>query len=145
MMLSVKRLPAYLASPYSAIGDFTPELKAEIREARYRQALKAAHWMMGLRLWVYSPIVHCHEIAKLNSLPTDAKFWQSYNEDMIDSFQSVVVLCEEGWTVSVGVQMEIEYAQKFYCDLMYLVPKRFISDELKHDYQLLDHAPLNVV
>ena len=145
-MQPVRRLPAYLASPYSAIAsDLTPDQKAAIREARYQQALKASHWLIANTWWVYSPIVHCHEIAKLNGLPTDAKFWKEFNEAMIDSFQSVIVLCEEGWSISKGVTMEIEYAKDMHCDLWYLVPSARVNEELREGYLFIDHAPLNTL
>lgn len=136
--------PAYLASPYSPLVKLTPEEKKDFLEMRYKQVLLATHFMLSKRLWVYSPIVHCHEIAKLNNLPTDAEFWKNYNHAIIEELPSVVVLCEEGWSQSKGVQDELEKALDWSRALYYLIPKKYVDESLPEPYVLIDHEPINV-
>ena len=93
----------YLASPYSH-----PD--PAVREARYRAARDTAAWMLAQRLWVYSPIVHCHDLAQSAGLPTDFAFWGEYNRAMIASAESLYVLLLPGYLESVGVNAEIAYA-----------------------------------
>jgi hypothetical protein len=94
----------YIASPYS-----DPDEK--VRHARYT---KAGYYLVRLlreRRWAYSPIVHCHEIARMHRLPTDAAFWAEYNFQMLEVAAELHVLQIEGWERSVGVAHEVAYAR----------------------------------
>jgi hypothetical protein len=94
----------YLASPYS-------HSLAAVRTERFILARRATSWALSQRFWLYSPIVHCHEITLVEGLPTDAKYWQDYNHTMIDASQGVIVLRIPGWSASVGVAEEISYCR----------------------------------
>ena len=95
----------YLASPYTAPDVHTMELRA-------LGATRAAHWLLTQRHWVYSPIVHCHDLAKTFSLPREHEYWEEYNQAMLRGASDLVVLTIAGWRESRGVQAEITYAQK---------------------------------
>ena len=95
----------YLASPYS-------HSEASIREARFKEAEAATVWFLKQKVWVYSPIVHCHALAKEHNLPTDAGFWQEFNHTMIERSSGVIVLGIEGWQESKGVKDEISFARE---------------------------------
>lgn len=95
----------YLASPYS-------HAEPRIRHERYLAVLDCKAWFLKQKIWVYSPIVHCHETARLHSLPTDVNFWKEYNHAMIDRLTGVLVLCIKGSGDSRGVRDEMEYAWK---------------------------------
>lgn len=73
----------------------------------------AAHYF-NAGVHVYSPIAHCHPIAKAHSMPTDFDFWKNYNHAMIKSSNEVHVLVPPGWEVatigSIGVQGEFLFA-----------------------------------
>jgi hypothetical protein len=103
----------YLASPYS-----DPDLA--VQKYRYDLVAKATGVLLSAGHHVYSPIVHCHQIAIDNSLPTDAQFWRAYNEDMIDRCDSMFVLCIFRWNTSKGVMMEIEYAREIRMPVRYV-------------------------
>lgn len=95
----------YVASPYSHSSPL-------IREERY---ICACHYIADCLKrgeWVYSPIVHCHEIAKTWEMPKDADFWHSYNVAMLSGAARLRVLRLDGWDVSDGVKREIEVASK---------------------------------
>lgn len=95
----------YLASPYSS-----PDPK--IRQARYELTCEAVVNFLHRDFHIYSPIVHCHEIAQLGNLPTDFAFWRAYNFNMISCSRKLFVLCLPGWKESIGVINEIEYAKQ---------------------------------
>ena len=95
----------YLASPYSAPDPHTMEL-------RYLGVMRACHWLLRQRLWTYSPIVHCHEIAKTYALPKDRAYWQEYNDAMLRGADELLVLAIAGWRESTGVTAEIAYARE---------------------------------
>lgn len=92
----------YVASPYSH-----PE-----EERRHDRYLQVMHYVMKLlqnREWCYSPIVHCHEMARIHFLSTDAMFWLDYNYAMLSQARELRVLCLPGWKDSVGVKGEIAF------------------------------------
>ena len=103
----------YLASPYSH-----PD--PEVREARYIAVRDATTWHLQRRLWVYSPIVHCHDLAKAGGLPTDFDFWQDYNRTMIFHADSLYVLVIAGWQQSKGVTKEILYAKELKLPIIHI-------------------------
>lgn len=105
----------YLASPYS---DPDPL----VREQRYLAAATALHTLLDNRIWTYSPIVHCHELAKLWGMPTDAEFWKEYDAAMIAGSNGIFVLRLEGWAKSVGVTGEIKLASELNKSITYLMP-----------------------
>lgn len=111
----------YLASPYS---DPDPM----VRERRYLAAAEALQTLLQNRLWTYSPIVHCHEVAKIWDLPRDAKFWQDYNHAMLEGSRGLFVLRLPGWDKSLGVKDEIKHAREFGLTTTYLSHLEIMND-----------------
>ena len=105
----------YLASPYSH-----PEL--DIMQARYEAALEAVAWLLHQRVWTYSPIVHCHELAVHFKLPRDATYWNEYNRAMLSRANRLLVLTLKGWQGSSGIKAEIEWANMEGLKINYLNP-----------------------
>ena len=95
----------YLASPYSSPD---PAISAQ----RALAAQRATAWLLAQRIWVYSPIVHCHELALAHSLPKDFFFWRDYNFAMLERARGLIVLMIDGWRESKGVSAEISYAKE---------------------------------
>ena len=93
---------AYLASPYSG----TPEQM----EKRYYDVMECTCNVMRHGQHAFSPILHCHRMALEHDMPTDAKFWNSYNKAMLSSAVVLFVLTIEGWRESKGVAFEREFA-----------------------------------
>ena len=94
----------YLASPYTHPDPF-------IQEERYLAAMRKVAEYLKAGVWVYSPIVHCHELAKVVRFGSDFNSWKQYNFHMILLAQEVVVLTLPGWEDSVGVTAEIQFAK----------------------------------
>lgn len=103
----------YLASPYS-------HKSVSIKESRYLFAMKCTAALIKKKLFVWSPIVHCHEMAKRHGMPDDAAFWMEYNFDFIRHSQAVYVLALYGWKESVGVKEEIDVAKKLFIPVRYV-------------------------
>jgi len=95
----------YLASPYSDPSEL-------VRHKRYLEVAEIVAAYLRESLHVYSPIVHCHEIAKRFSLPKDFKFWSEYNYAMLEKASGIHVLELQGWADSKGVTAEIRYAMR---------------------------------
>lgn len=95
----------YLASPYNHINPF-------VRAQRYLSALEAVALLLTQRKWVYSPIVHCHEIARNHGLPTGYDFWLDYDLHMLDRCEELYILDIDGWKTSIGVGAERKHAAK---------------------------------
>ena len=105
----------YLASPYT-------HTDPEVMERRYGAALHALHFLLSRKLWTYSPIVHCHELAKTYALPRTHDFWQTYNHAMLDSSKGLLILVIEGWNESRGIEDEIHTARKLLLPVGFLHP-----------------------
>lgn len=95
----------YLASPYSS-GD------SKIMHARADAAMAFTAHHLSEGFHIYSPIVHCHEMANRFDLPRDFDFWMTYNYAMLAKASQLWVLALDGWDASRGVLAEIEMATK---------------------------------
>ena len=93
----------YLASPYSH-----PD--PAVREVRFQAVCRAAAVLMGAGLHVFSPIAHTHPIALVGELPGDWEYWAKYDEAVLQTCRSIVVLQLDGWNASRGVQGERDIA-----------------------------------
>lgn len=103
----------YLASPYTHEDPF-------IREQRYLYALKVTADRLKRREWTYSPIVHCHEMAKLFGMPVEHEFWLEYDRTMIRAAEKVLILRIDGWTSSTGLLSERQYAEEIGKPVVYI-------------------------
>lgn len=105
----------YLASPYSSPVP-------SIMQARYEEARRATAFLLKEQTWTYSPVVHCHDLASVYSLPKDFKFWQHYNHVMLYRATDMLILALDSWEKSIGVAGEIQFARE--CGTMFalLVP-----------------------
>lgn len=92
----------YIASPYSH-----PD--AKVRQDRFQRVLDFSALLLQKQIPVYSPIVFCHQIALDHALPTDAKFWLSYNFAMLKPARNLYVYCITGWDKSIGVTAEVSF------------------------------------
>lgn len=103
----------YLASPYTHKDPF-------VREDRYLRAMQALKHLLLSGTWAYSPIVHCHELAKIADLPREAGFWRRYNFGMLACCKGIIILRIDGWQESVGVAEELAEARRLEIPEEYL-------------------------
>jgi len=93
----------YLASPYTSSSK-------TVMHSRYLATMLATATLLKSGKFVYSPIVHCHEMAIKHNMPKDFGFWKDYNYNMIDMSESVIVLMISGFEDSKGISYEMSYA-----------------------------------
>ena len=94
----------YLASPYS-------HNNPSVMQARFKMAEKYTALLLQQGRVIFSPIVHCHELAKTYELPTDFAFWANYCLGMLEKADELWVLGLDGWRHSAGVTAEIKFAE----------------------------------
>ena len=68
---------------------------------------------------VYSPIASWHHILLQFQLPTDFKFWQQLNFQMLRFASEMWVLRLDGWTASVGLAGEMDMARDLYIPIVH--------------------------
>lgn len=93
----------YLASPHS-------HPKVEVREERYREALKCQNWLVSNGFWVFSPIVSSHYTTETLKY-LDFSFWKEFDTEMITRCDELWVLIIDGTENSIGVKAEFEIAK----------------------------------
>jgi hypothetical protein len=93
----------YLASPYT-------HADPAIRLFRYHEVMRATAWCLCNNIYVYSPILHTHQLAIDHDLPFSHEFWEAYNRIMIDASAGVLILDIDGVYESKGVNGEYNYA-----------------------------------
>lgn len=105
----------YLASPYSSPNDATRYARFRCAEEFTALAIKQGHA-------VFSPIVHCHELARKHDLPKTFDFWAEYDRRILAAATTVWVLTLPGWENSRGVQQEIAWSREMDKWLIYEPP-----------------------
>ena len=103
----------YLASPYSHPDPL-------VVKTRYLLVMQTCAALINAGRFVWSPIVHCHEMTQLHNMPSDAEFWKHYNFDFMRRADEIMVLKIPGWDQSKGVKMEIDFAQYNNIPLYYV-------------------------
>lgn len=103
----------YLASPYN-------HEDPAVRESRYDAAMKACADLLIAGEHVFSPIVHCHELAKRYELPPGFEFWRDYDHAFLRLCDRMVVLKLDGWKESRGVTAEIELAKELAMQIEFM-------------------------
>lgn len=103
----------YLASPYTH-----PD--PGVMHERYISAAEYCARLLQEERFIYSPIVHCHDLAQRFALPRDINFWHSYNTTMLRLAREMHILTLPGWERSHGVQYEIDVASTIQLPLSYI-------------------------
>jgi len=112
----------YIASPYTHADPH------EI-EYRYEKTLEATAMLFEQGHHAFSPIVHCHPVAKVHGFRGDYAFWSAYNLHMLSFADELWVLQLDGWNKSIGVQEEIIHALKLGKPVIYFDIEGFESGE----------------
>lgn len=91
----------YLAGPYSAD-----------RDRLFLQHEQSLAKLLRSGYKIFSPIVHCHALAKRFAMPTDEAFWRDFNFSFIAKSNGLILLLLPEWRESLGVKDELEEAQR---------------------------------
>lgn len=120
----------YLASPYSKLD----------KSKAYAAAAQATVYLITKCNYnVYSPIVHCHNLARDFHLQGDFTFWKSLNYAMLHPADELFALTLPGWLDSEGLQDEIAAARTWRKPVKLLN----VTYDLIHDhdsYQIVDYS-----
>ncbi len=102
----------YLCTVYTqGTEDLDPIMREAVLHARYVEARdKTAEFMKKL-VPIFSPIVHCHDLALHNDMPKTWDYWEKIDFQYLDACKEVWVYQMPGWEQSRGIQAEIEYAK----------------------------------
>lgn len=60
---------------------------------------------------IYSPISHTHVMAMQYGLPTDWNYWAENCMAFLNASRKLIVLQQDGWQESIGVQAEMSIAR----------------------------------
>lgn len=95
----------YLASPYT-------HSDPDVIQERFERVQALTAKLLINDLVIYSPIVHCHDLANKFGLRKDYAFWANYNHGMLIRARLLYVYTLPGWESSKGVIGEIFFAQR---------------------------------
>lgn len=102
----------YLATPHSHPSPF-------VREQRYLLAAEYTAFRLLKGDFIYSPIVHTHQLSLWANFPADFAFFERYDFDMLQRCDQLCVLMIDGWDKSRGVRAEIAFAQVHHIPVVY--------------------------
>ena len=105
----------YLATPFT---DKDPA----VMERRFQVVNRVASKLMSDGIHVFSPISHCYPIALEGGLPKGWEFWEAYDRVMLKACTRLIVLMQDGWKESVGVNNEIKIANELGIPVEYMSP-----------------------
>jgi len=115
----------YLAAPYSH-----PDPR--VREHRHDQATFVCAELIRRGEIIFSPITHCHFMAKGHRLPNDADYWLRYCLVFLRKSSKLYVLQLPGWKESKGVQAEIKFATSRNIPIEYITIEDFSGKDNQH-------------
>ena len=112
----------YLCSVYSVNN-----ASKELMQIRYEYVRKKTAEFLMLHVPIFSPIVHCHEVAKHFELPKTWEFWKEIDFAYLNGCTAVFVLKMPHWKKSVGVNAEIEYAKSNNIPVHYILCNDYVE------------------
>lgn len=116
----------YLAVPYSHDDP-------SIRNHRFEMVSKVGAWLIKHGHTVYSPISHCHPMARYG-LPQGWQFWQYYDFIYMSYSRMFIVLPLDGWHKSSGLNAEYKEAVHLGLPIMFIEGD---LDTCRHDDLIL--------
>ena len=103
---------SYLAAPYTH-----PD--KSVVEKRMETLCKVDARLMQRGIYTVSPLLK-HYIVHHADLPTDWDYWKGYSDTLMCAVDRVIVVMMDGWKESVGVQAEIEMAERLGIEVEYV-------------------------
>ena len=83
-----------------------------VRERRYHVVNEVAARLMAAGKVIFSPISHGHAICQTSEtdIPLEWEFWRLQCDPFLMAMHELIVLRQDGWENSVGVEYEIGIA-----------------------------------
>lgn len=118
----------YLASPYSHDSDV-------IQAMRYEQQGYIAAQLIKKGYHIITPIEMCHHLSLRYELPGGYDYWKKRDRELVRRTDGVIVCMMEGWSTSIGVTDEVDYAKRLGKPIKYLDPNtmKFVR---RHDKRI---------
>ena len=92
----------YVATPYSKYP--------RGMSAAYREASRAAAWLILRGVRVFCPIAHSHPIATYGKLnPADHDIWIPADRPFMEAAGALLVVMMESWHISYGIGVETAF------------------------------------
>lgn len=101
-----KKQLLYLASLYATGAKSELTLKK-----RYDRVLWATSFLLSEGYFVFSPIVHNHPVNLLLKENPGWSFWGPYDKNILKRCDAMVILADDGWEDSNGINAEIKFAK----------------------------------
>lgn len=97
----------YLASPYRAYDPGAMYKTAEDRlQAAFEAACRFAARLMDFEVNVFSPVAHCHHIAKFTELSKHSDAWLQIQKPYMEGAKGLLIGRLPGWENSTGLAYE---------------------------------------
>lgn len=105
----------YVAAPYS-------DDDINVVDQRVANIMQYVAQLFKQGNYAFSVVLHCHEMSKVHNIPKTYDFWEGYCETMISHCDCVHVLMIPGYEQSTGVNGEIDLANKYNKQIVYITP-----------------------
>lgn len=115
----------YLAGPYRSIH-------SHIMERRYNQLTFVAAQLMLRGETIFSPITHCHYLAKEHASFEGPEFWLTQDLAILRRCDKMYVLQLDGWKQSNGLRDEIAFATEHNIPVEYITLEDFSGQNSQH-------------
>lgn len=115
----------YIASPYSH-----PD--PEVVEARVRELKECvAHMIENFSFAVpFSPVLYTHSLQESGVVGAPPAGWYAFDLAFLRKADRLIVLELEGWETSVGVAIEIAFAQSRGTQIDYYTKAQLLADDI---------------
>lgn len=105
----------YLASPYT--------LYSRGPVAAFTEAARIAGALMRRNVRVFSPIAHGHPLSEYGSVPYfHPEIWKKQDAPFVRASDALLIATMDGWSVSEGIQHEIEEFAEAMKPIFYIDP-----------------------
>lgn len=113
----------YLACPYSSPNK-------ELMDLRFQIVSYIAGKLIEVDHLVFSPISHSHPINVQYPLGHTWEIWEKHDLTFLRYSHTFAIVCLDGWTKSVGVNAELDYAKDNGLQIKYIDPLVFIDKKI---------------
>ncbi len=95
----------YVGMPYSAESKATEQRRVNLAR------LYVSRLMKDHRIHALCTVIHSHEMALENDMPTDIAYWREFNMSILRRSDGLIILPLDRWENSTGLAEEIEIAR----------------------------------
>ena len=116
----------YLVLPYTHKNKEVEDFRALFSDFVLAELSRQGHT-------VIAPVSMCHHAARRFGLPTDWKFWEKVDSEILKVCDKLMVVQLPGWEESVGVTAEVKLAKEMEKEIVYAEPTVFMMQMLNSE------------